>query len=66
MIDRYVVSKSRMVRIACDGPLTAQVARCKLEDETKATDVEVEFVKKTLPRARAENGRKRRTKLLYK
>jgi hypothetical protein len=36
MVDRYVVSKSRMVRIPCDGPLTAQVERHKPEEEMEA------------------------------
>jgi hypothetical protein len=70
MIDRYVVSKSRMVRIPCDGPLTAQVERGKLEESMRAAgyplDVEIEFPKKPRPRARASAGRKRNTKLRYK
>lgn len=70
MVDRYVVSKSWMVRIPCDGPLTAQIARCKLEEEMKAAgqqpDVEIEFLKKPRPRARASAGHKRSTKLRYK
>lgn len=70
MIDRYVVSKSRGVRIACDGPLTANVTRCKLEEEMIAAhqkpDVEVEFVKEPLLRARPNAAHKRGTKLRYK
>lgn len=70
MIDRYVVSKSRMIRIACDGPLTAQIERCKLEEEMRSKgfqpDVEIEFVKKPRPRAHASTGHKRSTKLRYK
>ena len=67
MVDRYVVSKSRMVRIPCDGPLTAQIERCKLEEEIKAAgqqpDVEIEFPKKPRPRARSLSARKRNTRL---
>jgi len=70
MVDRYVVSKSRMVRIPCDGPLDAQMAGGKLEDEMKAAglqpDVENEYPKKQIPRARPDPGRKRNTKLRYK
>ena len=70
MIDRYVVSKSLRVRIPCDGPLTAQVERGKLEESMKAAgqqpDVEIEYPKKPLPRTRASAGRKRSTKLRYK
>jgi len=70
MVDRFVVSKSRMVRIPCDGPLTAQVERLKLEQEMEAAglqpDVEIEYPKKSTPRARPEPGRKRSTKLRYK
>jgi hypothetical protein len=70
MADRYVVSKSLMVRIPCDGPVTAQIERAKLELSIKAAgqqpDVEVEFPKKPLPRARAESKSKRSTKLRYK
>lgn len=70
MADRCVVSKSRMVRIPCDGPLTAQIERCKLEESIRAAggqpDVEIEYPKKPLPHARPESGRKRNTKLRYK
>ena len=70
MTDRYVVSKSRMVRIPCDGPLTAQVERLKLEHEMEAAglqpDVEIEYPKEPTPRARPEAGYKRGTKLRYK
>jgi hypothetical protein len=70
MVDRYVVSKSRMVRIPCDGPLTAQIERCKLEKLIIAAgqqpDVEIEYPKKPLPRARAQSARKSSTKLRYK
>jgi hypothetical protein len=67
MIDRYVMSKSRKVRIPCDGPLTAQIERSKQEESMKAAglepDVEIEYLKKPLPRTRASAGRKRSTKL---
>ena len=70
MVDRYVVSKSRIVRIPCDGPLTAQIERAKLEQEMTAAgyplDVEIEFPKKQRPRARHIVRRKRGTKLRYK
>jgi hypothetical protein len=70
MVDRYVVSKSRMVRIPCDGPLTAQIESCKLEEVMKAAgqqpDVEIEFPKKPVSRARGESRRKQSTKLRYK
>ena len=70
MADRYVVSKSRMVRIPCDGPLTAQVERLKLEREMEAAglqpDVEIDYTKEPVLRARPEPGRKRGTKLRYK
>jgi hypothetical protein len=70
MIDRYVVSKAWMMRIPCDGPLTAQVQRSKLENEMKAAgkqpDVEIEFAKEPPKRARADAGRKRSTKLRSK
>jgi hypothetical protein len=70
MADRYVVSKSRMVRIPCDGPLTAQVERLRLEREMQAAglrpDVEIEYPKKPVLRARPEPRRKRGTKLRYK
>jgi hypothetical protein len=72
MVDRYVVSKSRMVRIPCDGPLTAQIERCKLEEVMRGAgeevDIEIEFLKKpaSLPRARAQSARKRNSKLRYK
>jgi hypothetical protein len=62
MADRYVVSKSRMVRMPCDGPLDAQVERCKLEEQMEAAglqpDVEIEFAKKPVLRARPDPGRK--------
>jgi hypothetical protein len=62
MVDRYVVSKSRMVRIPCDGPLTAQIERLKLEESMKAAgeqpDVEIEYSKK--PRPRRASARTRR------
>jgi hypothetical protein len=71
IIDRYVVSKSHGVRKACDGPATAQNERTKLEVALNAAgkpwdDVEIEFVKKPLPRARASAGHKRSTELRYK
>jgi len=70
MTDRYVVSKSWMVRIPCDGPLTAQVQRWKLENEMRAAgkqpDVEIEFPKEPRSRARAEVARKRSNKLRSK
>jgi hypothetical protein len=70
MVDRYVVSKSRMVRIPCDGPLTAQIERVKLEQAMKAAglqpDVEIERVKEPRRRARTKATRKRGTKLRYK
>ena len=67
MADRYVVSKSLMVRIPCDGPLTAQIERLKLEESMKAVgkqpDVEIEYAKKPLPRqARIRARRKRNPK----
>ncbi len=53
MVDRYVVSKSRKVRIGCDGPLTAEIERTKLEESMKAAgqepDVEIEYLKKAAP-----------------
>jgi hypothetical protein len=53
MIEYYVVSKSRMVRIHCDGPLTAQVEKAKLEESLKAAgyplDVEIELQTKPRP-----------------
>jgi hypothetical protein len=71
MVDRYVVSKSQRVRIPCDGPLTAQIERLKLEESMKAMgkepDVEIEYPEKPRPRrARTHKGRKRNTKLRYK
>ena len=70
MIDRYVVSKSWMMRTACDGPLTAQVQRSKLENEMRAAgkqpDVEIEFPEEPRKRARADVRRKRSTKLRSK
>jgi hypothetical protein len=70
MADRYVVSKSRMVRIPCNGPLTAQIERCKLEksiiEAGQRPDVEIEFPKKPLPRVHAQSARKSSTKLRYK
>jgi hypothetical protein len=71
IIDRYVVSKSYGVRIPCDGPATALNERTKLEVSLNAAgkrwdDVEIEFVEKPLPRARASEGHKRSTKLRYK
>jgi hypothetical protein len=70
MIDRDVVSKSLMVRIPCDGPLTAQVQRSKLENEMKAAgmqpDVEIEFRKEPRKRALVDVRRKRSTKLRSK
>jgi hypothetical protein len=67
MADRYVVSKSRMVRIPCDGPLTAQVERLKLEREMAAAglrpDVEIEYSQEPVLRARPEPRRERGTKL---
>ena len=70
MTDRYVVSKSRMVRIPCDGPLTAQVERVRLEEAMKAAglqpDVEIEHIKDQRPRVRSRARCKRNTKLRYK
>jgi hypothetical protein len=70
MTDRYVVSKSRMVRIPCDGPLTAQVERVRLEEAMKAAgqqpDVEIERIKEQRPRARSRARCKRNKKLRYK
>jgi hypothetical protein len=70
MIDRYVVSKSLRVRIPCDGPLTAQIQRSKLElsmmDAGQQPDVEIEYPKKPRPKARPESAGKRSTKLRYK
>jgi hypothetical protein len=70
MVDRYVISKSRRVRIPCDGPLTAQVERDKLEESMKAAgeqpDVEIEYPGKPRQRAHPEAGRKPSTKLRYK
>jgi hypothetical protein len=70
MVNRYVVSKSRMIRIPCDGPLTAQIEKLKLEGEMETAgllpDVEIEYPKKPVPRARPELSRKRNTKLRYK
>jgi hypothetical protein len=55
MVDRCVVSKSRMVSIPCDGPVDAEIERAELEESMKAAglqpDLEIEFVKK--PRTRA-------------
>jgi uncharacterized ParB-like nuclease family protein len=70
MVDRYVVSKSQSIRIPCDGPHTAHVVSCKLEEEMIAAgqnpDVDVEFVKRPRTRARVDAGAKRSTKLRYK
>jgi hypothetical protein len=70
MIEYYVLSKSRMVRIHCDGPLTAQVEKAKLEESMKAAgyplDVEIELQTKPRPLARASANDKRNTKLRYK
>jgi hypothetical protein len=59
-----------MVRIPCDGPLDAGIERRKLEEQMEAAglqpDVEIEYVKKAIPRARPEPARKRSTKLRYK
>jgi len=67
MTDRYVVSKSWMMRIPCDGPLTAQVQRSKLENEMRAAgkqpDVEIEFPKEPRKRACPDVQRKRSNKL---
>jgi hypothetical protein len=54
MTDRFVVCKSRGIRIPCDSPLTAEVARRNLIDELKVewSDVEIEYVKKARPLAR--------------
>ena len=69
MIDRYVVSKTnRIIRIPCDGPLSAEIERGRLEESMKAAgrepDVEIEYVKKP-PRTSASTGRKRSTKPRY-
>src|ERR1700684_62734 len=60
MAVRFVVSKSRMVRIPCDGPIDAEIASRKREEEMEAAglqpDVEIEYVKKPVPRARPEPG----------
>jgi hypothetical protein len=57
----YVVSKSRKIRIPCDGPLTAQIERVRLEGSIKAAgdepDVEIEYPKTKPPRARGAAGR---------
>jgi hypothetical protein len=70
MIEYCVVSKSRMERIYCDGPLTAQVEKTKLEGLMRAAgyplDVEIELRTKPRPLARASANRKRSTKLRYK
>jgi hypothetical protein len=70
MIDRYVVSKSLGKRISCDGPLTAQIAECELLEALRTArqqpDVEIEYVKRPLPRARPDAGRKPNTKLRFK
>jgi hypothetical protein len=70
MIDRYVVSKAWLVRIPCDGPLTAQIEKAKLEASMKADgvqpDVEIDYPKKPRPRAVADKKRKRSTRLRYK
>jgi hypothetical protein len=70
MADRWVVSKAHMVRIPCDGPLTAQIERHKLEESMKIAgkepDVEIEYPKKPRQRARPDAGRKQSTKLRYK
>jgi hypothetical protein len=71
MIDRYVVSKLWRKRIGCDGPLTAQVQRLKLENEMEAAgeqpDVNIEYLTPR-PRAVRSGGRnrKRGTKQRYK
>jgi hypothetical protein len=70
MFDRYVVSKSRRLRIPCDGPLTAQIERGKLVESMIAAgytvDVEIEFPKKPRTVTRTSKGRKQGTKLRYK
>ena len=64
MADRYVVSKSLMVRIPCDGPLTAQIERLKLEESMKAAskhpDVEIEYAEKPRPRRAGIRARRKR------
>ena len=64
MPDRYVASKSVMKSIPCDGPVDAQLARGKLEEEMKAKglqpDVEVDSVKKPRPKPRAKRGSPKR------
>lgn len=68
--DRYVVSKLWGRRIACDGPLTAQIERCKLEQAMKAArvepDVEVEYRRQPRKPARREPRSKQSTKQRYK
>jgi hypothetical protein len=61
LYDRYVVSKRRRIRIPCDGPLTAQIERCKLEqlmlDAGEQPDVGIEYIKE-VPRGRRISKRR--------
>jgi len=70
MLDYYVVSKSQWVRIYCDGPVTAEIEKSKLQESMKAAgyplDVEIELHTKLFSRASASAGHKRNTKLRYK
>ena len=65
MIDRFVVSKSRDIRIPCDGPVTANMHRSKLElallaegYKLEELDFEIERVKPPRPRAHGESRRR--------
>lgn len=72
LVSYFVVSPSRQVRIPCDGPLDAQHAKQKLEEEMKHAgllpdvEIKVEAPKKPLPRAHPQPKTKRSTKLRYK
>jgi hypothetical protein len=67
-----VVNERLGKRIRCDGPLTAQYERAKLEKRLKEkgeepdVDVEIESPQRPLIRARSSASRKRSTKLTYK
>jgi hypothetical protein len=72
MVKYYVVSKSRMVRIPCEGPLDAQIESLKLEEEMKAAgyksgvEVQTEASNKPARRARPDVAFKRNSKLRSK